>query len=363
MRVLSRRSILQMLPATALSAAQTDRASRLHRDSVVINAHDHMWRRSDYDDMRRGGVTAKIYKPMADGMYFDDRNRRVFPGAGFDWTGKYLERMSTVEASGGTIIRTLSDLDAVKLEGKAGVILGNEGTLPLGGSVRALEMLYSRGLRETALYWPAGKHTSHVINEKGLLTPFGLGVIENANRLGIVLDSAHLTGLPAFHEALKESKAPLLHSHGGAKNPRGWTFSEGDLEDAHIRAIAESGGVIGLHFCTYIKNAKGWNWTPTIEDLMDHVDYIVRVGGIECLGIGADHFPYNSKPLASPVQHEGENLVEDRDWGQTFVAGLENISAMPEFTRGLVGRSYTDDQIRKILGQNVIRVLKQAWKN
>jgi membrane dipeptidase len=75
------------------------------------------------------------------------------------------------------------------------------------------------------------------------------------------------------------------------------------LEDTQIRAIADRGGVIGLHFCSYIRNLSGLYWRPTIEDLMDHGQYLVKVGGIECLGIGADHFPYNHQPVTKPFEH------------------------------------------------------------
>jgi membrane dipeptidase len=360
---ITRRSVLHASLWMPLARAQADRAARLHGDSLVINAHDHMWRRQDYQEMIQGGVTAKIYKPRTDGMYFDAQNRRVFPGDNFDWTAKYLEQIGRVGELGGTIIRTLADLDAVKRAGKAGVILGNEGTMPLAGSAKNLQVLYEKGMRELALYWPAGRQTRHVVNEKGRLTPFALEAIENANRLGIAIDSSHLAGLPAFGEVLKSSRAPVIHSHGAAKFPRAWTVAEGDLDDAQIRQIGDTGGVIGLHFCTYIKNLNAWNRAPRIQDLLDHVDYLVNKGGIECVAIGADHFPYNRQPLADPFRQDGARFIEDRDWGETFVEGIDRISGMPLFTRGLVSRGYSDEQIRSILGLNIVRVLRQVWKS
>jgi membrane dipeptidase len=360
---ITRRSVLQASLWTPLAHAQTEHVTRLHREALVINAHDHMWRREDYQQMIQGGVTAKIYKPMTDGMYFDAHNRRVFPGDNFDWTAKYLEQIGQVEELGGTIIRTLADLEAAKRTGSPGVILGNEGTLPLAGKTANLDMLYARGMRELALYWPAGRATRHVVNEKGRLTPFALAVIENANRLGIAVDSSHLTGLPAFDEVLKASAKPLIHSHGAARFPRAWTVAEGDLDDPQIRRLADSGSVIGLHFCTYIKNLNAWNRAPRIEDLLDHVDYLVNTGGVDCVAIGADHFPYNRRPLAAPFRQDGVTFIEDRDWGETFVEGIADISGMPLFTRGLVSRGYSDEHVRKILGLNIVRVLREVWRS
>lgn len=351
-----------------LTPAQRDRASRLHQESVVLNCHDHMWRRQDYLDMLRGGITAKIYKPLADGLYWDEKNRRTFPPDPFDWTAKYLEMVEKVEAlersgnPGLLIVRRLEDIHRAKREGKAGVILGNEGTLPLGGGLETFERLYRRGLRELALFWPAGGHTGHVLDSKHNLTPFARQVIAKANELGVVLDPSHLAASPAFRQVLELSRSPVIHTHGAARFPRTRRFGEGDLEDHQIRAIAERGGVIGLHFCTYIKNLNGWNWSPALDDLMDHVQHIVKAGGIECLGIGADHFPYNPRPLGKPFQEIQGTHFEDMDWGKTFVAGLENISALPLFTQGLVSRGFSDSDIQKILGGNVLRVLQAAWK-
>src|SRR5262249_38696407 len=161
----------------------------------------------------------------------------------------------------------------------------SEGPLPLNSLIKVLDALYRRGLRELALSWPGGDHASNVLGSDRRLTRFGQEIIARANELGIVLDSSGLASSPAFEEVLNESKKPVIHTHGAATNPRAWTFSEGDLNDRQIRAIAGHGGVIGLHFGAYIKNLKGWNSAPTLDDLLDHVAYLVKIGGIECVGI------------------------------------------------------------------------------
>ena len=86
------------------------------------------------------------------------------------------------------------------------------------------------------------------------------------------------------------------------------------------------------------------------------------MGGIDCLGIGAEHFPYNPRPLGKPFQTNAGTTVEDRDWAKTFVEGLGNISGMPLFTKALMRRNFTSEQIRKILGGNALRVFRQVWK-
>src|SRR5262249_46108332 len=109
---MNRRSFVKLSLASTLTAAQGDRATRLHRESIVINVHDHMWRSADHADMLKGGVTAKVYKPLADGIYWDDRNRRMFPRDPFDWGAKYLELIGRVESQLGVrILKTVADIE------------------------------------------------------------------------------------------------------------------------------------------------------------------------------------------------------------------------------------------------------------
>ena len=351
-----------------MSPSDRDRARRLHRESAVVNLHDHMGRPQDFVDMRRGGVTAKVYKPINDGKYYDDRNRRVFPSGEFDWTGHYRKKIAEIAAlenaanSRVLIVRRFSDFERARIARKSAVILGNEGSLPLGRDLEAFASLYQAGVREVALFWPAGRQTKHILQEDRTLTSHARALIERANTLGVALDTCHLSGTPALLQVVSASSKPIVHSHGAARFPRSPRLPEGDLDDREIRALADKGGVIGVHFCTYIRNINGWNWQPAIDDLMAHVRSLVNKGGIESVGIGADYFPYNRRPVEQAFQQSGDGSIEDRDWSNTFVRGLENISGMPLFTEGLVRAGFDDAAIRKILGENALRVFRAAWK-
>jgi membrane dipeptidase len=289
----------------------------------------------------------------------------VFPVEPFDWTAKYVEALDRIDrlekSSVVRIARRVEDIEAAKRAAIPAVILGNEGSLPVGGRPETFEQLHQRGMRVLSLFWPAGNHTRHVVDEAGKLTASAARIIEKAGELGVVIDTCHLAHTDAFAQVLEVSRQPTIHSHGAGKYPRAWTVAEGDLEDSQIRAIANRGGVIGVHFCTYIKNLNGLNWQPTIEDLLDHVQYLVKVGGVDSVGIGADYFPYNKAPLGKPFQQIGSASIEDRDWSGTFVAGLENISGMPLFTDGLVRRGFRDEEVVKILGGNFLRVFRAVW--
>jgi membrane dipeptidase len=344
---------------------ESERARLIHKKAIVIDGHDHMGRTQDFADCKTGGVTAKIYMPINDGKYYDAQNRRIFPADPFDWTAKYLEafeRIYELEKRGTLrVVKRVADIEAAKRASTPGVILGNEGSLPLAGSMDTFRMLHDRGMRAISLFWPAGNHTRHVIDDEGRLTAFAKMVVEKADEIGVVVDTCHLAHTAAFAEALSVSKRPTIHSHGAGKFPRSWTLAEGDLDDGQIRAVANRGGVIGVHFCTYIKNLRGWNWQPEMDDLLDHVQYLVKIGGIDSVGIGADYFPYNKVPLGKPFQQAGGTSIEDRDWSKTYVSGLENISGMPVFTEGLVRRGFRDHETLKILGGNLLRVFGAVW--
>ena len=352
-----------------MTAAQRERAQRIHREATIVDLHDHMGRPQDFDDMLRGGVDVKVYKPINDGKYYDDHNRRIFPAGDFNWTKHYqqiitgLEHLERKSGSRALIVRRFADIEKARRENKAAVILGNEGCLPLGTELGAFVDLYDRGLREIALHWPAGRQIRHVLKEDGTLTPLAVRIIEQSRELGVAVDTCHLSNTPAFFQVLEVSKVPTIHSHGAGRYPRSRTVAEGDLDDKQIRAIADKGGIIGVHFCTYIQNINGHYWQPTIEDLMDHVQYLVKIGGIDCVGIGCDYFPYNRRPVNRAFQDSAKESIEDRDWSRTFIAGLENISGMPAFTEGLVSRGFDEKSIRKILGENALRVFQAIWKN
>jgi membrane dipeptidase len=352
-----------------MNEAERQRARRIHSEAMVVNLHDHMGRPQDFDDMHLGGVAAKVYKPLNDGKYYDEHNRRVFPAEDFDWTTHYqkavvrIEELERAPDSRLMIARHFSDFAKARGAQKRAVILGNEGSLPLGRDLEAFDTLHQRGLREIALYWPAGRQTRHVLREDRTLTAHAYQTIDRANELGVAVDTCHLSGTPALLQVVKASKAPIIHSHGAGKYPRSPHFLEGDLDDREIRAIADKGGVIGVHFCTYIRNINGWNWQPTVEDLMAHVQYLVNVGGISSIGIGSDYFPFNRKAVDKPFQQIGDVSIEDRDWSRTFVKGLENISGMPLFTEGLVHQGFDEPGIRKILGENALRVFQSVWKD
>ncbi|HSM79394.1 MAG TPA: membrane dipeptidase, partial [Bryobacteraceae bacterium] len=172
------------------------------------------------------------------------------------------------------------------------------------------------------------------------LTDFGKSVVKEMNRLGMMVDISHVADR-TFWDALETSSAPLIASHSScralANVPRNMT-------DEMIAALAKKGGVIQINFyCNFLvapppgKAADGEDKLSkaTLADVVAHIDHAVRIGGIDHVGIGSD---FDGIPCAPK--------------------GLEDVSRFPELTRALLEKGYSEEDIRKIYGGNLLRVMR-----
>jgi membrane dipeptidase len=200
-------------------------------------------------------------------------------------------------------------------------------------------MFYGMGLREMQLYWAV---PNALKKADGTLSDFGIQVIGEMNRLGMVMDFSHMSAA-AFDQAMRATRDPIVISHcavAAVSNPgaraRGGTDQ---LDDKTIRAMADNGGVICLHFFDgYIRPHHGPN--PTVEDLVDHIDYIKNLVGTEYVGLGVDYSPMK---------------------GWRWIEGAEIMEGMVNVAREMVRRGYTDEEIERVLGLNLMRVYQQVW--
>jgi membrane dipeptidase len=231
-------------------------------------------------------------------------------------------------------------MDAVR-DGKIAAIISVEGGEPLEGDIGALRMIHKLGVRSLTLtHFPRNELGDGSGADSGSrLTEFGRQVVEEMNKLGMLVDISHLNET-GFWDVIELSKDPIVATHSNCK---ALCSHHRNLTDDQIKALAEKGGVLNLSFCGgFIKEGVGFDpeavKTVTIGDWLDHLDHAVGL-------VGADHV----------------GLGSDLDGGCGF-PGLDDITKFPDLTKGMVSRGYSDDDIKKILGANNLRVFKQVLK-
>ncbi len=231
-----------------------------------------------------------------------------------------------------TQARTTAEIRAAGAAGKFAGVLGLEGGHAIENSIDNLIALYDRGIRYMTITWNNSTSWATAAADpqsatKGL-SPFGEQVIRTMDSLGIIIDVSH-TGIRTISDILAITTHPIIASHSGV---RALNNHYRNLTDDQITAIAGTGGVIGVVFYPPFLSASG---TATIETVLDHCDYIRNLVGVDHLAIGSDF-----------------------DGIEVTPAGLEDVSRLPALTLGLLRRGYSREDVRKILGENYMRVFE-----
>lgn len=226
-------------------------------------------------------------------------------------------------------VRTFEDVDILKKQGRKSIFLGIENGNALEDNLENLDFFQKMGVTYLTLcHNGANDICDSAVGEPlhGGLSEFGVEVVKRMNQIGMVVDLSH-AGESTFYDVLKTSLAPVIASHSSAKaicdHPR-------NLTDDQIRALSSAGGVVQV--CLYsdflMKGRKA-----TVIDAVDHIEHIIRVGGINCVGIGSDF--------------DGGGGIE----------GCERANELINITVELLRRGYTEEQIAKIWGGNLRRVI------
>lgn len=241
----------------------------------------------------------------------------------------YLFHDSEENEGAMVIARSVADLEAARAAGTPAAILAVENADVTDKSLYVLRALYELGVRAIGLTHNVSSCAADGCMEArpGVgLTAFGVDMVREMNRLGMVVDLAHVSPGAFFH-ALKVVERPVIFSHGNARalcdHPR-------NLMDDQLRALRDNGGVIGLSYVPYFVDES----RPTLQRLLDHVDHIAEVAGIETVGLGSDF-----------------------DGGGTL---LRDATETVQIVGGMLERGYGEEDVRAVLGGNMLRVLKAA---
>jgi len=369
-----------------------DRARKLHLSSIVLDTHDDTTQRffsKNYDlgkrnpdghvdipRMREGGMNAIFFSVWID-------VRTIGPAA----VQKALDQIDAVHenvrkhSKDMMFCRTAEEVRRAHAQAKIAALIGVEGGHMIGNDIRVLRMFGDLGVRYMTLShfyndeWADSSTDKPVHNG---LTEFGKDIVREMNRQGIMVDISHVSD-KTFYDALEVSRAPLMASHSSCRalcnHPR-------DMSDDMIKALAAKGGVIQINYersfidqaykdasdklsgglvagfeaitkscgddqeCVMRKMTGAENRLieegklPHVswERIIDHIDHVVKL-------VGPDHV----------------RLGSDFD-GATMPDGMEDCSKLPKITEALMRKGYKDEDIRKILGGNLLRVMEQTEK-
>lgn len=352
------------------------RARELHARAIVITSHDHLFEPDDLIAMRAGGLDAKVCMLQVDALPWDEEG----PGSALasiysydGWARRALTKLERVlrfvEAHPDRflVVRRAGDIVRAHQSGRSGVIFGLEGCRPLEGEIDLLRLFHRLGLRHLQLTWSFGNQVCDRVTppseglswsnfrgtKLGGLTPFGRQVVAEANRLGIVLDPSHATEA-TYRDLFELSEQPIVISHATCKDAG---KNAGDVSDTWLRALARNGGVICMHFFShYLRDRHA-----TIDDLVDHILHVTEVAGIDHVGLGPDWLRIDENFLRIHDLFKGPGFTRDPEQPLGPIAELSSIDKLPRLTERLVERGFSDDQIRKILGENLLRVYREVW--
>jgi len=369
-----------------------DRARKLHFSSIVLDTHDDTTQRFfsktydlakrnsdghiDIPRMKEGGMNAIFFSIWIDG-------RIMGPPA----IQKALDQIDAVHenvrrnSKDMVFCRTADDIRRAHKEGKIAALIGVEGGHMIGNDIRMVRIFGDLGVRYMTL--------SHFYNDEWAdsstdkpahngLTDYGKDIVREMNRQGIMVDISHVSD-KTFYDALEVSKAPLIASHSSCRaicnHPR-------DMTDDMIKALAAKGGVIQINYeksfidqaykdasdklsggvvaqldqlkklcgddeeCLGKKmnemekqaTAEGKLPHVTWERIIDHIDHVVKLVGADHVGLGSDFD------------------------GATMPEGMDDCTHLPKITEALMRRGYSDDDIRKILSGNILRVMEANEK-
>jgi membrane dipeptidase len=268
---------------------------------------------------------------------------------------------------------TAADIERIVKSGKISAFLTIEGGHQIDDDLAVLRIYYRLGIRSMTLTHFKNNNWADSSTDKpehNGLTPFGKDVVREMNRLGMLVDVSHVSD-KTFFDAIAISTKPVILSHSSS---RALSDVPRNVTDEMLRALAKNGGVIGINFgegfispkdaerlrATVAAMSAGPNLTgkplddyaaqeyhhemessekafATIDDVVGHIDHIVKVAGIDHVGIGSDF-----DGISSPPQ------------------GLEDTSKMPYLVAALLKKGYSEPDIKKILGENYLRVIRQV---
>jgi membrane dipeptidase len=381
--------VAMMLSASSYAANPTikasEQAARIAQQNLLIDTHiDVPYRLADkWDDVSKATQDGDFDYPraVAGGLnapfmsiYIPASLEKEGKGKSYQLANQLIDSMEALAyRAPDKFVMAYSTADVEK-QFKAGLMsiaMGMENGSPIEGELKNLHHFYDRGVRYITLAHSQSNHISDSSYDlrrqwKGL-SPFGKELVVEMNKVGMLIDVSHISDA-AFYQVMELSKVPVIASHSSLrKYTPGF---ERNMDDDMLLALKKNGGVIQINFGSSFvtSNANSWyskrdeaqkeadaNGTPkvdfraaylkknpfpfaTLEQVLDHIDHVVKLIGIDHVGIGSDY--------------DGV--------GDSLPVGLKDVSTYPNLVQGLLDRGYSEAHIKQILGGNTLRVWKLA---
>lgn len=372
----------------APDAALLERARRIHASGPVIDGHNDLpWeirekagsdltqmdprgplpeQHTDLPRLRAGGVGGVFWAAYVPA---NEPHPARFALEQIDLIRRMVERAPKTE-----LARTAADVERIRKRGRLASLIGIEGGHAIENSLGALRQFHDLGVRYLTLTHANTTDWADAATDSarhGGLTPFGEEVVREMNRLGMMVDLSHVSA-ETMRDAIRVSEAPVIFSHSSARaladHPR-------NVPDDVLRLLPENGGLVMINFFSGFTEPRAaemsremfnvqrefreqfpgnaaaadsaydaWrqaNPIPrgSVATIADHVDHMVQVAGIDHVGLGSDF--------------DGVTVLPE---------GLEDVAAFPNLTAELLRRGYSERDVRKVLGGNVLRVMRENEK-
>ena len=327
---------------------------RVHDEAIVIDAVSPLAIRRQYiDGYIEGGATAT------------GPTIAVFEGAGAtlrvlgDWL-RAIDRDPRL-----TLITRAADFAQAKAEGKFGVLFHFQGTGPIEDELNLIDAYKALGVGMIQLAYNIKNSVGDGCEERtdAGLSNFGLRVVERLNEARVVVDCTH-TGYRTTMDAIEASSRPVVFSHS---NPKAVKDSARNITDDQIKAAAATGGLIGMVGYPAFVSAST---QPTLDEFIDHIDYVVTLVGDDHVGLGLDYYwiqaAFTGLEEATALYEE---FVSAGKWQPDsyppppthYPDGIETPRDLRNLTRRLLERGYSEETTKKILGGNWVRVFREVW--
>lgn len=327
----------------------SDKSRSIHESSIIIDGLQiSNWGKTIFRNNRQGGLTA-----FTATIAVHEGFRQTIKNIAW-WHQMFIKHHDLIVP-----IKNTDDILAAKAAGKTGIIFGFQNTSPVEDDLDFLSVFHALGVRVIQLTYMNANYAGQGCLERidAGLTAYGLEVVEEMNRLGILIDLSHV-GYQTTMDAIEASRKPVAFTHANPKSL--WDHPRNKTDD-QIKSVAKWGGVIGANiFPAFLPSGNN----ATIEEYIDVIDYLVKMVGIEHVAVGTDFTENQPREffdwLLTGKSKKGPGMELDHPLSNP--KGIQSSRDFPNITQVLLDRGYADSDIKKIMGENWFRLFKEVWE-